>query len=1671
MQTIYFLRQHTDNEYLGQALLLHLAKTLLLEGRQTAREYQRILATAAPTHSPHDIATPALLWHTNNNNSSSLVDTRWNYDLGMPYGLVGILTTLLALSEDEWSVIENVSEFDVDGDILRNARPLIKQTIDKLPKYGCHVSGNLRTQLDNALQEVDRQVDWSHGAPAHVLLLLSAHWVFGENNQLEESYLEQAQRLAEEVVWARRILLTKNGLGIMTGMSGNAYVLLQLAQALSAASKQPSKEPNQVKLGSIWKQRGEQLARHCVHHWRELLAISTVGQQWQAPYSLMGGLGGLVSLLMDLNHPHALSQIQIPFLCRSVPVVTFTAPAMAVTRNSSSARLQGQRQKIYKEMQEELAQREATQSLDRSRSPRRRPERNASPIRPVKTTHQPTQGNTQPASATKEMSLDKDSTLESVSTATKNLPDKTFLQMKFSASSLGGDGPLYFTDDTIVLQHEQHDMTTNKDHSIIIDAIPEFMLPNPNDTPDERYLKLQSSNVDDDVYDFNSSRSKKANPPLLDEEAHQITFDQMLYGDDANEFEDPQNNDIPDERFLRLQDTDDEDNAAPFYSQDGGALNPSMLDDEGHVISTPKLKNGTVDGHDAAGVPDFASARNDEKPDINFLQLQDPAYKGDSYYRQDKRIQVNPPLLDEEDHPTSRVRPMTTELEELTEFHAPAHDDLPNEEFLRMQESNDDMKYEMIAANKGKALLDEEALLRNNKRAIAKSWDETDVDEFVESNCYDEPIKDYLRKQDSADEMFFQYEVDANPAMLDEEAHTMDNARIQRRNMSEYSMSDEEFSEQDYEMEAYRPPVPSAPGEEKHDIVSHEEDGDEFEIAAESDQPDNQYLRSNMSIDNIVLDNGKESQDDDIRLDEDGHCATDFDLLNISKAEEDVDEFGETADDEAPDSRYLLRQDSSKEIYYDHHGDQERLLESKKHVKAVAKEAAIVASKTTLNQTPTRKKGRKNDFKRRSAVRGTPASTCTATTAATSLPSPLQKTKLSPAAYVDLAKSCFQDAKGEGNLLNGGLGVAVYLRVKLSEIETNPSKASEYLNAALDYAQAAVDDSRFDSGEKKYLSLISGDTIGSHCLLASVLLRLGKRDKAKTIADAVAAKLADLYEVCDKDDCSVLFGLAGALQAIWFLRKELCDPSFGREIALTISSTILLEGLEHSEKYDTNALLMWEWHDRPFLGAGTGASGILYSLLGHTEEEWKSLDACLPRVLDVIRQCVDSLSEHQLESGNLKAAADGYEEDQSTDWCHGAPGYLFLLLKAYEVFADRKYFEKAISLAEHVIWPRRMQRKGLGLSRGVTGIAYALLALAHVDSGNWKLWRSRAARIAQLALDDVEELQSLSKNPHSLFEGKGGLVSLLIDLECPTAEIWFPFFEYSVSSNCRTAFKRNQQDEVTNANDVSAVHNGTPQSKGGNDSFYTTPVKNKNPATPNGKSTPGGTKSRGYPKSGAATATTATNSSAAQEYGTPPRRTVMAAVSPLTEPSQGPIPDIATTKHTQHERQCHQDLELLKPPRHARFSSKICPPQVKHHIHTCPDDVPLAEQPTLSWLAKRATSGRGRSSRNEGLVDDKDDVFTRDSIERRLRAEESWVRHEMDIPHVRTLHQNEEETSFRRIVGGFSKPIKSAEIEDRTTGNVAKARQIVPREESLHEKFGHVVEELSERLEDMELIE
>lgn len=119
-------------------------------------------------------------------------------------------------------------------------------------------------------------------------------------------------------------------------------------------------------------------------------------------------------------------------------------------------------------------------------------------------------------------------------------------------------------------------------------------------------------------------------------------------------------------------------------------------------------------------------------------------------------------------------------------------------------------------------------------------------------------------------------------------------------------------------------------------------------------------------------------------------------------------------------------------------------------------------------------------------------------------------------------------------------------------------------------------------------------------------------------------------------------------------------------------------------------------------------------------------------------------------------------EKRLVHWCHGAPGAIFFLLKAYGIFKDEKYLN-ASKRAADLVWQSGLLRKGPGLCHGVTGNGYIFLMLFKITKDERYLYR--AEKFARFLTDSSFKREAKKPDhPFSLYEGLAGTVCFLIDL-------------------------------------------------------------------------------------------------------------------------------------------------------------------------------------------------------------------------------------------------------------------------------------------------------------------
>lgn len=131
-------------------------------------------------------------------------------------------------------------------------------------------------------------------------------------------------------------------------------------------------------------------------------------------------------------------------------------------------------------------------------------------------------------------------------------------------------------------------------------------------------------------------------------------------------------------------------------------------------------------------------------------------------------------------------------------------------------------------------------------------------------------------------------------------------------------------------------------------------------------------------------------------------------------------------------------------------------------------------------------------------------------------------------------------------------------------------------------------------------------------------------------------------------------------------------------------------------------------------------------------------------------------------------------EKRLVHWCHGAPGLIYLLGKAYLLFKDDNYL-RACRKAADLIWHQGLLRKGAGICHGVAGNGYAFLVLYRLTGDQQYLYRANKF-VEFLTADEFRKGAFTPDRPNSLYEGIAGTVCFLIDMLRPE-HASFPFMD------------------------------------------------------------------------------------------------------------------------------------------------------------------------------------------------------------------------------------------------------------------------------------------------------
>ncbi|PVD30461.1 hypothetical protein C0Q70_09727 [Pomacea canaliculata] len=247
-----------------------------------------------------------------------------------------------------------------------------------------------------------------------------------------------------------------------------------------------------------------------------------------------------------------------------------------------------------------------------------------------------------------------------------------------------------------------------------------------------------------------------------------------------------------------------------------------------------------------------------------------------------------------------------------------------------------------------------------------------------------------------------------------------------------------------------------------------------------------------------------------------------------------------------------------------------------------------------------------------------------------------------------------------------------------------------------------------------------------------------------------------------------LYGRAGYLSALLFVQHHLGMDKVDREVIIKVTKALLDSGQSMAAQQRGCPPLMYEWHEKKYLGAAHGLAGILYTLLLVKYPEVR------PQIENTVKACVDYMLTLQYPSGNFPSSVGSIVHDRLVQWCHGAPGWVYMFVTAYKTYNDKKYLQAAEQCCD-VVWQRGLLKKGLGLCHGAAGNAYSFLALFRLTQNQKHLYR--ACKFAEWCCDYGRHQSFTPDHPFSLFEGIAGTIYFLVDMLDPL-NARFPAYEY-----------------------------------------------------------------------------------------------------------------------------------------------------------------------------------------------------------------------------------------------------------------------------------------------------
>ncbi|EAA08412.4 AGAP003148-PA [Anopheles gambiae str. PEST] len=374
--------------------------------------------------------------------------------------------------------------------------------------------------------------------------------------------------------------------------------------------------------------------------------------------------------------------------------------------------------------------------------------------------------------------------------------------------------------------------------------------------------------------------------------------------------------------------------------------------------------------------------------------------------------------------------------------------------------------------------------------------------------------------------------------------------------------------------------------------------------------------------------------------------------------------------------------------------------------------------------------------------------------------------------YVDIIQQNV-NSKMRDDLYVGIAGIA-FMFWKLAQ-----SDETKHMFPCLELASKYIGEAKHRSREKRDKSsknavafLCGGSGIAA--VSAAIANEMGKLQEMENDLESFLQGCPPCTNVKGTDADEVLVGRAGYLHGASWLNQAITPKPIENEAISEICQTLIKRGRSVAHSLRLAFPLMYEYHEKAYLGAAHGVCAILHALL---ESPWFDRDATdrfsgSPTKLTDIKSTIDYVLTLQDGDGNFPTRIDSNR--MLVHWCHGCGGAIYLFAKAFLTFREDKYLDCCRKCADE-LWRHGLLRKGPGICHGVAGNGYAFLLMYRLTGEKRYLYR--AVKFAEfLNSSSFASVLLAPDRPFSLYEGLAGTVCFLVDLLTPMRSS-FPFMD------------------------------------------------------------------------------------------------------------------------------------------------------------------------------------------------------------------------------------------------------------------------------------------------------